>query len=440
MVIPAKEKITNNSVRVTEFFHTHQLTIIIGWWIFLLINMYLEIPLVIPGPLSILAFPVLASLPFLWYSCGINLRRSDTRLAVSIFLCTVVSILSGTRLSGLAAYPTKVMQLVFAVVAGITVYRVTECIPLRYKQIILFSVTLILITGITLEALDWLFIKEISNYVRTLLFEGSVYGLYEGEGRDIDIVGFARPKFFTSEPSLAATGYFIFSSCYLLVTTNYIHLWLILALDIICVKFTGSPASLLTFFVWIWIYNVKATINWPTVLPIAVVAVVVLVFALTPEALFGKLVTRLLEETVTPNMSLYSRLYVPYFEALPTSLRYNPLFGVGYAGKEILAGLMQQEIIDNDVQFILGTNAFARFIAFYGLLGTGILLYVFHRFFKTNRVYAYTTIILIWFLYSQMLGPMETARYWMYLFLIINLTKHMWDIGKIKTTSIRFSL
>lgn len=403
-------------------------------------NMYTEIPLVLANNDSVLGFPVLFTLPLIWYSCKLKFYKSDIKLLIIIYITTLVSVIVSVNFAQLPNYIIKIGQFYLALITGITTYRVTEKISLSFKRKSLLVVVLFMAIGIVFESVNLFYVADISNFLRKILYEGGVYGIYDAEARDIDIVGFERPKFFASEPSLVAFGYFIFSTCYLLVNDKYWHFWFVLLLDILVINFTGSPTALLTLVAWIWIFSRKVQSRWPLIAVVSALLLACVSFVVSPEFVTGKLVTRFLVETINPYTSLYSRLYVPYFEALPAAIRYNPLLGVGFAGKDLLISIGKLSFDSEDMQFILGTNAFARLFTFFGLGGMSILIYCFYRYLIENQIFSLGTILLMWFLFSQMIGAMETPRYWMYFFLVIELSKHFRDSEKIKAPHFRISV
>lgn len=401
-------------------------------WIFLLVNMYLEIPLVLSTTTSIFAFPVISLIPLLFYVCNLRVRRSEFLIISTLYAVTTLSVVVANRFNNTSFYILKIIQFFVSIITGIITYKITIKVDRKFKRKFLLATIIVLVLGFMFETNNFLYIKDLSDLFREYVYSDSAYGVYNAENRDIAIAGFERPKFFTSEPSLAAIGYFIFSSGFLLVNKNYIYFWLVLLLDILCVVYTGSPVALLTFIAWIWVLNLKSYINWPVTLTIGSSVLIFLVIVLSPQFLIGGIVARLLEETINPDTSLYSRLYVPYVEALPTAIRYNFLFGVGYAGKDLLTAISNMVVFDNDYQFILGSNAFVRFFIFFGLLGMGIILFAFFRFLKSEGIKNYSTILVLWFLFGQMMGAMETPRYWMYLFFLIALAKDFNPTLKVK--------
>ena len=401
--------------------------------------MYTEIALILSETYSILGFPVLVSLPLICYQCKIKVHKSDLHLLLLLFSITLLSIIFATKFINFSIYPIKILQFYVALITGIVTLKVTEKNSLAYQQRILFNTSTLITIGLFLESNDLLFVKQVSDYVRSVLYEGGLYALYVAGDRDLAIVGFNRPKFFTSEPSLAALGYFVFSTAFLVINTNYWRIWLILLFNILCFTFSGSPTLLLTFIVWGWLFSVKTKVNWLIVALVALCLLGFLFAFVSPDVLTSKLSARILSETFSPNTSLYSRLYVAYAEALPTAITYNPFFGVGFAGKELLTSISDLAYVSDDIQFILGTNSFSRFFTFFGLLGMAVFLFSFRRYFQHSQISNFFTIFLVWFLFSQMIGAMETSRYWMYLFLIIGLSKQPMVNEKIKVPSFKIS-
>ena len=110
-------------------------------WVFVLINMYLEIPVTLPIIKSILGLPTILSLPILFYACKLKLRQSDINFVASIIAITLLSILSAAQISTLPSYLLKVLQFFFATVAGILMFKITRSIPYKKKYKTLLSIS-----------------------------------------------------------------------------------------------------------------------------------------------------------------------------------------------------------------------------------------------------------------------------------------------------------
>lgn len=384
-----------------------------------IVDMYLEIPLLISTNVVIPGILMLFAIPFVVLVVKARIEKTDVFLLLQVMSITFASILFTSRIGFINVLLIKIVQFVVSVSTGLLLFKLMDNISLirQRKMYLILSFTLLI--GCFLEVHIGLF-KGISDAFRSI-YEGTMYNPYDNSNRDVDLTGFERPKFFTSEPSLAALGYMIFSTAYLLLTISTSRFVLVLIMDLMFVVVSGSPINFLNILIWTVLYIYQFPITQRTI-GIGLASVTGLFLISWQGGIFNKIlesaINRIIEETFLPSSSLFGRLYIPYVEALPAALHNNWAFGVGYGGKDVLALLDYANSVIK-LESETGSNAFARFFIYFGIVGGALMLRCFYSYCRKKEITEIKLLLFIWTIYSQAIGSMESPRYWAYIFLLI---------------------
>ena len=95
---------------------------------------------------------------------------------------------------------------------------------------------------------------------------------------------------------------------------------------------------------------------------------------------------------------------------LADTLLRAPAFGVGVGGKEVIAEM--RGISDEVSTVVIGNNSLAALGIYLGLVGAGLFIYLLLKHMRHTGVRRIGLISLILLLFSQLMGGIDTFRYW----------------------------
>lgn len=413
--------ITKNNLDNKSYIQKHSIAIIFLF----IIGAYFDVPLVLSSSLP--SIPSITNLlltialfPFLYK----QYNKKDIRLIAYLLVVVISTIVFSGNILDFPSRIVKIIQYLVAIFMFTFVLKIIVSTSSRDLKKLFFYLCIFFVTGTILEYFN--IIRGISDGFRNAVYSGGSYGIYDGDERDILMTGFIRPNFFTTEPSLVAIAFFIFSTCFILLERNISLFFFILILDIIFFSVCGSPITLLNFLVLLIVLVYR---NWGSKRVVYVLSATTLLstltFTLIPQ--LGETISeRLINDLTNETQSTYTRLYVPYAEALPTALQYNPFFGVGFGSKKLMANLTGNSGADmslaesRDMEFIIGSNGFACMLIFQGIIGFFLTLYILKKYLsKRYKLKIFSLFVVIWFLFSQTMGAYETPRFWVYTSLVV---------------------
>ena len=337
-------------------------------------------------------------------------RRDVTALLflIAIFAATAVfggdASQTGQRFKGL-------LQASVSAAGGIMLLRLIELIPARRLSAIFSVYTLVLVGGAALEVAGLL---GISNDFRNSVYKVGGYAAYSADDRDLALGSFIRPKFFASEPSLLALGYFVAVNCWLMLRPSTRRFTIVGALTFLMAVIANSPIIYLSGALSIAIWTRSRSSGGIAILYV-LTGVVLLATAITPAlpSLEGRFGALLSDETNYSVTSENLRLKFPFISVVDT-LKHYPLFGLGIGGKRTLEYISS---IGLGWEYAFGNNNVATLLMYFGLLGTPLFILVLHRYFgwlRVDRTLLWIAIIFI----SLASGGFEAPRNWGYIFII----------------------
>ncbi len=391
----------------------------------LLFSIYTDFPLVI-GDKSIPGITSLIMLPFLILAIYRRITKADLFLFFAIGVILTSTSIAGSTFSysGIGGWISKLFQSGTGIILGICLLKMFLALPFDKLISVLWAIILFLVIGCILERIG--IIKPLTMWYREWAFMGSSYeNTINNDLRDMNISGFVRPVFFTSEPSLVAIGFHVFVVCLCLIERRDTALLVLVGITVFFVLLMGSPITFFTLFSEVLIYLYYGQVNFKKIISISLSAILLLlVISQIPfiASIYSTIFERIMEETVAEGSSLYARVYFPYFEFLPSMMQKYPWSGLGFGGREKLiaetygAGI---SVADINTDFLEGANSFVRIIAYLGIFGTlglfGILAYYIRKS-GSKRVLLF---FLLWVIFCQTLGTFETPRFWGYTFMIL---------------------
>lgn len=392
-----------------------QSVVLFFWLVFL----YMEIPLAISNTKSIPSVPLLLMLPLLWPVIRRGRHKYIIAFGTLLFAAALFSSLFASASMGLSVTVLRLAQYAYSIFLACITFAYVVQLKEKQLQNVLLVICMTMVAGILLERIG-LLAPATAAFRR--IYEGTSFGGEMDFGREQDLVGFVRPIFFTSEPSLVGLGFYSFACSFLVVNKRV--LFDVLAPLFILVVFMalGSPSILLALVFWLLVVIVKYQIRfvWWFILLVSIVILVWLaIFTGWADGLWYSLAFRFQEELFEEGTSLYSRIFVPYGKTVPLTLKEHPLFGVGYGNHAAVSALFgyKGELDAFESQFIIGSNALANIVTYMGIVGfaaaVGGIIWL-------GKKFRYKSIFLLigfWVLLGQIIGTFSPPRFWCYSFL-----------------------
>lgn len=421
-------------VRVSRFF---EILLVV-----FLVSLYTAVPIYVSGLVIPSAFTLFMLSPILLVALHKRIRKYDV-VFLAMFFCVLLltALLSpglefiGQKLLGLA-------QVTTSLATGILLLRLLDRVGRPKVAKILFVFSLVLVVGSFLEVMGsfWAglnIIRAASDYFREAVYSGSGYIVYDALLRDINITGFERAKFFSSEPSVLAKGFLVFVNSWLLLSYNkrnffernvFVGLLLTAALLVL----TGSPVLVVSAAISSAI-AVTADRNLlrslARMLPVTVFLtslIGLLLLTFSPDMVSG-LMQRLqytsslgMDSASLVRDSIGLRLILPALTLIAIWSN-SPLFGVGISGKEVTESYLNLPVpliadYGNNIGF---GNNFMAVLSYFGIIGTILFVVLLAWYFRKLKVRSILLLFLILVAFSFTGGGFEEARFWGYVFLLI---------------------
>jgi hypothetical protein len=269
----------------------------------------------------------------------------------------------------------------------------------------------LILIGSVLEVLG--LTRDISDSFREWAY-GGAFTLYDGDNRDITMVGFVRPKLFSAEPSHVTKFFIAAINSWLLVRITLPKVAVVAGATLIMLVLMGSPmlivSATITAVIVVWD---RRTSRRARIAMILVTLLIGVIFGLSYEGSSYSTVTSRLasvaESTTTNAGSEERRMILPYMTLAETWLRW-PLFGVGIGGGEVIMDNTTLQV--TKLGDAIGNNALAETGWMLGLLGCVWIVYLLLRQAQQTGVYRLGLIVVIVALFSQLIGGIVTFRYW----------------------------
>lgn len=390
--------------------------------VFLFLAIYLEVPLFltetfyVPGFLTVFSIPVL-----------IVINRKDLFKSDAIFIAKIVFVLLMTAFfsPGIAYLGHKlsgVAQTTVAIIAGILLVK--EMIRLERDTVvkIFYWLSLLLLVGTVLEVSG--FLGGLSDSFREVVYRQGGYGIYTNEERDLALAGFNRPKFFTSEPSLLAIGFFVFSISWLLLA-SCMRSWLLFMIATMFMFYlTASPVLLVSVLTSLCIMFLRSKRGRNILSRNMVIVLGAIIVLVASFLILGSLFEQINQRFISAGLGVHTyeissenlRMVFPYLTAMDV-LGSSPFFGVGISGKEVIGSFSTLPIAPGDA---FGNNNLAALFIYMGFFGAFLFVMTFYRYLGRFLPPFYLLILVILVLsLTQMGGGFESPRFWGYVFIFI---------------------
>jgi len=389
-------------------------------FVYLLMGAYIEPPLPIGDGWILPSFATVLALPVLLLVMLGTLRRRDIVLLASVAGLLLVSAVLSPGLEWIREKVLGLAQTLVAMVGGLLLFKLAEFLPVPVLRRVLAVGWVLLLVAATLEVVGVL--RPAVVAFGEAVYHTGGYQFYSADLRDIELLGFARPKVFTSEPSLVAIAFYVLLTGWLALRVTLLRLLVAIAAATVMLSLVGSPVLLIAVPVLCLIYARLGPRDMLTLaLAVVVVAGAVLLLPLLIPGVVERLAERL-DAAVTNAATLAPtsenlRLVIPAVTTVDV-LTASPLLGVGISGKEVMGQFSALPGVDfaGDTQF---GNAFALFLCYLGLAGAALFVGILRRWLRESgvRYGGLCTVVVIGL--SQAMGGFETPRFWAYIFLVL---------------------
>lgn len=375
---------------------------------------YLAVPLIAGGRMLVPSFPTVALMPFLYMAVRRNLTIADLTFLMHLTFVLLLSIALSPGYMYIQQKLFALIQCAMAITVALLMVRLMQQLPRKSLERSLLVLWCMIIGGAVLELLE--ITRGASDAFRAWAYSGT-YTLYEADMRDFDLVGWSRPKLFSSEPS-HVTKFFIASiNAWLLARVTWGKAAVVAGATVLMLVIMGSPMLLvsaaMTMAILIWDQRAKLGARVMTVMVVLLIGA--LVGAYYAESTFSKVAARVAK--VDPSSTSVQgapsseerRMIIPYLTLTDTLLRW-PLFGAGIGGKEVV--IQHNTLPVSTPKEALGNNAFADIGIYLGIVGGAwftLLLLVQARRSGVRRLWLLVALVVM---FSQLVGGFDSFRYW----------------------------
>jgi hypothetical protein len=381
---------------------------------------YLQVPLVSGGRLLVPSFPTVALAPLLYLTVRSNITRADVLFLPTIAFVLLLSIAFSPGYKYVDEKFFGLIQCVMAIGVAVLIVRLMQQIRPELVERALLILWCLILGGSVLEVLG--VTKEISDSFRVWAY-GEVFTVYDHDLRDIDMVGWPRPKLFSVEPSHVTKVFIASINSWLLIRVSLRKVVAVAGATIAMFVIMGSPmlvvSAAITIVIVAWNRRTSLRAKVTMTLTALILGVVFTTF-LAPTTV-STVVTRL--EDVSEPASQYDRrasseqrrILYPYLTLAETWMNW-PVFGVGITGKEVVAEHTKLPV--KQVGSALGNNVMAELGIYLGLIGGVCFVYLFFKQGRETGVYRLGLMVIIVALFSQLMGGIESFRYWGFIALL----------------------
>ncbi len=391
-----------------------------GWFAAVLLLLvacctYLQVPLVAGGRLLVPSFPTVALAPIIFLVVQRSISTADVVFICKIAFVLLLSIALSPGYSHVQEKFLSMVQFLMAITAAVLIVKLMQKVPRPTLERVLFVLWCLIVIGSILEVMG--VIRVQSDAFRAWAYE-STFGLYDADMRDVNMVGWERPKLFSEEPSHLTKFFIATINAWLLVRVTGVKAIVAAVATLAMLVIMGSPmlvvSGAITMAIVVW--NQQARVGARVLAVAAVLVVGVVVGAYFAETAFSKIATRLsnvnetsTEESADEMSGDERRIILPYSTLIDTWLS-APLFGVGVGGKEVLA--QRGTTKSSKSTRIKGNNVLADIGIYLGIVGGTMFVYVVWQQFRRSGVRRFSLLAVLLLLFSQLMGGIDTFRFW----------------------------
>lgn len=380
---------------------------------------YLHLPLTVGGQLLVPSFPTVALAPLLFLTVRRNLTTADLVFVPTIALVMLLSIALSPGYEYIQEKFLALVQFAMALAVAVMVVRLMQTISRELLESTLLALWCLILAGAILEVLD--VIREASDSFRAWAY-GGTYTLYGASMRDMDLVGWSRPKFFSVEPSHVTKMFIAAINAWLLVKVTWGKSAVVAIATLAMAVIMGSPMLLVSVAITLVIlaWNQRVRLGARVSMVFAVVLIGGLIGAQYGGSTLSSIGDRVasIGDARNPSRDVSSeqqRVVFPYLTLIDTWSR-APVFGVGVGGTEVVIEYNTLPV-DRPLD-ALGNNALAEVGIFLGIVGGAWFIYLVLKQARQTGVRRFGLMLVIAALFSQLMGGLVGLQYWGFIALL----------------------
>jgi len=382
---------------------------------------YLHVPLVSGGRLLVPSFPVVALGPILYLAARPAVTRTDELFLPKVIFLLVLSIVLSPGYLYVSEKILGLIQCVMAIVVAVLTVRLMQRLRVDLLERSLLIVWIGVIVGCLLEVVG--LTTEASDSFREWAY-ASQYTLYDSDSRDMNLVGWPRPKLFSVEPSHVTKLFVASLNAWLLVRLTWRKVVFASGATLAMILIMGSPmlfvSAAITSTIVLWDRETSARKKAGMILGALLIGMCFVYFY--GDSTYSRVVDRL--ESVGQSSlagrleragSEEQRMVFPYITLAETWLRW-PAFGVGVGGKEVV--IENSSLRVARPESALGNNALAEIGIYLGVVGSLWFFSLLRREAKETNIRRIGMFFTILALFSQLMGGMVSFQYWGFIALL----------------------
>lgn len=381
--------------------------------ILIALSTYTQIPLLSGGRLLVPSFPTIALAPLLLLTVWPNVSRNDEYFMLKIAFVLLLSIAFSPGYEYVTEKFFGMIQCGVAIGVAVLTVRLMQQLKKDVLERTLLVLSCLIVGGVILEVLG--VIREVSDSFRHWAYDGA-YTLYDRDLRDMDMVGWPRPKLFSVEPSHVTKFFIVAINSWLLIRVTWVKVAFVAMTTLLMLYIMGSPmlvvSAAITGAILVW--NQRANFRSKAAMILVAVIIAVVFGIYYGGSSYSGVAERLSDVDATPSStrdlsSEEQRLIYPYMTLANTWARW-PVFGVGISGKEVV--LENTNIRVSNADAAVGNNVMAEIGIYLGLVGGAWFIYLLLRQTQQTGAQRLGLVLILGGLFSQLMGGMESFRYW----------------------------
>jgi hypothetical protein len=376
---------------------------------------YAHVPLVSGGRLLVPSFPTVALTPLLFFVVFKDITLADVVFVLKVAFILLLSIALSPGYAHVEQKFLAMAQFLLAVGVAVLIVRLILQLPVKSLERGLFVLMCLIVVGSVLEVLG--VIRASSDAFRAWAYE-DLYGIYDADLRDVNLVGWLRPKLFSEEPSHVTKFFIATANAWLLVRVTWRKAVVVAGATVVMLVIMGSPMLLVSAVITLSIValNQRQRLSSRVVTLAVVLLVGACIGAYIAGSTFSTAVTRVTNVAAKAEDAGSGgesgderRIVLPYLVLADTIIR-SPLFGAGVGGKEVIAEV--RDVSANSSTMVIGNNALAAIGIFLGLIGGALFIYFVFKHMRQMGVRRIGLLAVILALFSQLMGGIDSFRYW----------------------------
>jgi len=388
-------------------------------FVYLLAGYYVEPPFELAPGIVLPAATVVVALPALLLAVLSRVTRYDVWFLGGALVTFVVGAVLSPGSTYLGQKLLGIAQIMTSLTAGIVLVKVMDCLPRRTVSVLLAAGWGLILVGAFLEVIGPL--RPLVVAFGELVYRTGGYHFYAADIRDLNLIGFPRPKLFTSEPSLVAIGFMMLANSWLVLQPSLGRAAAVTVATLVTLLLSGSPVLLVSL-------ALSAALAWASTrrlrvglcaagLTVALAALTAIAVPQLAGALRERWERAVEESTTLEQTSENLRLVFPAITTVDV-LAHSPVFGVGLSGKEVVASVSSLPFADFVTDVQVGNNL-ALLLIYLGLAGTTAYLLLWRWYAKRLDIQHVGALALLVLALSQCMGGFESPRFWGYVFLAV---------------------